>query len=391
MLCSRSAGLRAGLSRAVSRIARGLATPSRRLLRGRAICTDNMGRAHIYGWRGSRSSARKRRAPIETRAPGPSPSAAHEARYIREAIAGVNRARQLDQGTVLAIVPACREQRGASRLRTEELRLPLVERDGLDALLDACDPHAIRPLEHGGDRSVDSLEVALEIRQSSVEIRGRHAKRRWCIGDRSQAVDAQPGAAHATLELLGQWRLADDSLRRQNLDARVVRILQQIADRIRGLTVARRRRPRDDLRADAAPPRDQPDVAELAQRFANGGAANLILLAELHLRGQQAADGVNAAADVVDELIRNLLIPRPVRGASTLRAPAPSGTAISCGWPASAALVARRRRHAEARSWCRIFDRNSRARSLCGSAKKACVSRFSTIRPRSMKIMRCAT
>src|SRR5437868_14062107 len=94
------------------------------------------------------------------------------------------------------------------------------------------------------------------------------------------AVDPQPGAPDAALQLIGERGIAHESLLRQNLDARVVRILEKIADRVGRLPVARRRRARQHFRSDAPLARYETDVAQFAQCLAHRRAADAVLLAE---------------------------------------------------------------------------------------------------------------
>src|SRR2546423_5306681 len=312
--------------------------------------------------------------------------APYETGHVSEPVARMDRARQLDERAVFAIITSRRERGRTSRLGLEQLRLPLVERDRLDALLDSGDADAICPLEHRRDRAVDPLEIALEVWQPRVQVGCRHANRIRRIRYRAQAVDPQPGTPDAALQLIGERGIAHESLLRQNLDARVVRILEKIADRVGRLPVARRRRARQHFRSDAPLARDETDVAQFAQCLAHRRAADAVLLAELHLGGQQSADGINATSDAVDELIRNLQIARAVRDAR-----ATPGASVARGAHGRGSPFSRCTPHVMARSCCRIRDRNSRARSVCGSAKNACVSRSSTMRPRSMNIMRSAT
>src|SRR5262245_55972215 len=101
----------------------------------------------------------------------------HETRHVRETIAWMDGARQLDERAVFAVITTRREKRRCSCFGFEQLRLTLVERNRLDALLDARDAYTIRPLEHRRDRPVDALEIALEIGQPRIQIGGRHADR----------------------------------------------------------------------------------------------------------------------------------------------------------------------------------------------------------------------
>ena len=118
----------------------------------------------------------------------------------------------------------------------------------------------------------------------------------------------------AALEHGGELAVADDALLGQDLDLRLVGILQQVADRVGGLPIDDRRSLRDDLGARAPPPRDEPGVADAAQRLPDGRPADPVERAQLHLRRQQLADRIAAGRDPRDELVGDLLIARLIGG-----------------------------------------------------------------------------
>ncbi|MDQ6827647.1 MAG: hypothetical protein M3081_02130 [Gemmatimonadota bacterium] len=107
----------------------------------------------------------------------------------------------------------------------------------------------------------------------------------------------------------------------ERITTSVLGVLQQIGNRIDRLARVHGRRPREDLGADASPSRDQAGIAQLAQCLANGGAADVVLVVQLHLRRQKGADRERAARDprrelagdsLVDRLIGSLAVtPRP--------------------------------------------------------------------------------
>src|SRR5690348_14261728 len=86
-----------------------------------------------------------------------------EAGHVGEAVGGMHRAGQLDECAILAVVAPHGAERGTVDIGAEQLRLPLVEPDGADALLDAGDADAVGALEHCGDGARVALEVLVDV------------------------------------------------------------------------------------------------------------------------------------------------------------------------------------------------------------------------------------
>src|SRR2546423_15237226 len=78
---------------------------------------------------------------------------APETRDIDEALAGMDGNGELDESPRCVVVAADGLQRGRTRINSPPPGTCRVERNGLPALLDLCDPRPVNSFGHGGDRS----------------------------------------------------------------------------------------------------------------------------------------------------------------------------------------------------------------------------------------------
>lgn len=173
--------------------------------------------------------------------------------------------------------------------------------DGGDALADLGGALAARLL----DQRADEAGIALDPLPHQGGEGGRHvevgpAERRGGAGRGAQARDPQPFLARRAAEEGGQplvHRLGGDL---PDLPLGLGAVLRHVLDGGEGLVVALRPLQRAgglDAGAGVAPPGDQPAALQLAERGAQGGAADAELAGQRHLARQHGADRVLALGD----------------------------------------------------------------------------------------------